>query len=56
MIVTTVDDSCIFYRGCTNSIAANPEANNQLSSATVDLHSGGWGVCFIELTGCELEE
>ncbi|XP_053381995.1 transcription factor E2F2-like [Mercenaria mercenaria] len=26
-------------QGCTNSIAANPDANNRLSSATVDLHS-----------------
>lgn len=29
----------IQWKGCTNSIAANPDANDRLSSATVDLHS-----------------
>jgi len=28
------------FRGCSNSIAANPEANNHLSSETIDLHTG----------------
>ncbi|KAL4218266.1 E2F transcription factor 3 [Mactra antiquata] len=29
----------IQWKGCTNSIAANPDIDNHLSSATVDLHS-----------------